>query len=442
MIYFLLLYLLILAAIAFYSFRKISTFSDFFIARKSGSYYSVTGSLVATILGGSAVIGSIDAGASMGWATAWYMLCAALGLLAVLPLLNKISTLGRFTLPELLEDIYGAKAKNFASLIIPVAWLGIIAAQIIAAAKILQSFLPVDYTLGVIITGFVFIGYTIAGGQISILKTDFVQSMLIVAGLILVGAFAFTHKEAYSVPTFDFPFNEQFKPFDLFILVITYSTTFTAGPDIYSRIFCAESKETARRSIITAAIILVPIAFVIGYLSVFGTGVAGIESGTGIRLTDIGVRVLPAWLLPLVVLSLLSAVLSSADTSMLSASIIITDFFEKNNFSLASIFKTRVVIVVIGALSILIALKFTSIIGVLLLALSVYAGAFVVPVILGLVGLKVRPLFVSIAIVSGGVLALAGKIMVARGLYLHGNGFIISAFLVNFLIMIIGRKRP
>ncbi|HKK82257.1 MAG TPA: hypothetical protein VJ909_08410 [Prolixibacteraceae bacterium] len=439
-VYYLIIYLVVLALIAYFSFKKIRNYSDFFIARKKGSYIAITGSLIATILGGSAVIGSVDAGTGMGWTTSWFMLCASIGLLGLLPLVKKINNIGRFTLPELLEDLYGTRPKNIASVIIPVAWLGIVAAQIIAAAKILTSFIEISYTTSVLIAGFVFITYTIAGGQVSILKTDAFQSVLILLGLILISSMAYFYEPEFNVRSFNFPFNPDFTPFSLFLLIITYATTFTAGPDIYSRIFSSKDDKTAKNAIITTAVILIPVAFIIGYLSVVGETLNYTTISGGAKLINIGLIVLPEWLLPLVILALLSAVLSSADTSMLSASIIITDFFEKNNFTITSILKTRIVIVLLGITSIVIALNFSSIIGMLLMALSVYSGAFTLPIILGLAGVRTDDKYVSMAIFSGGVIALAGKIIAESAHEFTGNLIILLAFVVNAGFMFLGNR--
>ena len=436
----LIIYLLALIYIAIRSFSKINHFSDFFIAQKKGSYIAVTGSLIATILGGSAVIGAIDAGKSMGWATCWFMLCASLGLLALIPLSKKINKIGRFTLPELLEDMYGKQTKNIASVTIPVAWIGIVAAQIIAASKILQSFTGISYVTGVIIAGIVFIGYTVAGGQISILKTDSLQAILIILGLLLIAIYAYQYTPTEKQhATLAFPFNANFKPIDLLILIITYSTTFTAGPDIYSRLFCAKNEQTAQRSILTTAFILIPVALLIGYLSVIGIQLG--DTIKGARIIGISQSVLPQWLVPFVVISLLSAVLSSADTTILSSSIILTELMEKNEFGPASIRKTRLMIFIIGSISILIALNFTSIIGMLLIALTVYSGAFTLPIILGLIEVKIKPAYVSSAVICGGIIALTGKI---SGLYidaLWGNLIIVSSFVANGIILLLGRQK-
>ena len=91
----------------------------------------------------------------------------------------------------------------------------------------------------------------------------------------------------------------------------------------------------------------------------------------------------------------------------------------------------------LGILSILITLKFNSILKVLLMSLGTYAGAFVIPVIWGLLGQKSRRPFVVAAIVVGGSMTLLGK-------FLSGNAshaVILLAFAVNLALLAIGRTK-
>ena len=106
--------------------------------------------------------------------------------------------------------------------------------------------------------------------------------------------------------------------------------------------------------------------------------------------------------------------------------------------------KARIVILLNGIVALLLALVFTDIIGTLLLALAVYAGAFTVPVLWGLLGLKAKPKFVASAIVAGGALALAGKLCppLPGSLGAHTGDFLmVAAFIVNAIILAFGREK-
>lgn len=434
----LVIYLVLLILIAARSARSVKDIPDFFVARKKASAKAVAGSLVATILGGSAVIGAVDSGAKLGGAASWFMLVGALGLLALIPFAGKACALAKYTLPDLVEKLYGKGPRLVASLVIPIAWTGIVAAQIIAAAKLLMTFTPMSYTTAAIVSAIVFTGYTLAGGQQSILKTDFLQACLIILGLVLLAGFAFADCGTVnlggtpSAPAF--PFNTNFTPFDLFLLILTYGTTYTAGPDIFSRIFCAKDTGTAKKAIVGAACMLIPVAFIIGFLAVYG---AGLENVPGAHITAIAGKVFPQPLIPLFALALLSVVLSSADTTLLSSSIIICELFRGNSLA-----KARIVILANGIVALLLALVFNDIIGTLLLALAVYAGAFTVPILWGLLGLRARPQFVAAAIILSGSLALAGKLCptLPGSLGAHtGDVLMLAAFAVNAATLALGR---
>ncbi len=434
------LYLLLLGFIAYRSYCKINNHNDFFIAGKAGSVLTVSGSLLATILGGSAVIGAIDAAPRLHWAISWFMICAAIGLLVIVPFASTINQLGRFTLPGLLESMHGKRSKKISSLIIPVAWTGIIAVQIIASAKILESFANISYGWGVVLSGVVFISYTLAGGQYSILKTDLAQSILVIIGLLTIAFFTFRYANTNQVeiPMGGSFFNPNFSVIDLLVLVLTYSTTFSTGPDIYTRLFCARDTRTIKKSLIISGLVLIPVALAIGYLGVSGSLLRE-GSGQGTILVNLSKMVLPSWGVALLVLALLSATLSSADTTLLSASVIVSDLVLKGNFNIKPVAKTRLIIVLIGTVSILVAWHFTSIIDLLLLALAVYAGAFTLPVFAGLLHIRFHPKFLSAAIVSGGIIALAGKFMslVIKGNW--GNYLLLVSFLVSGVILWWGR---
>ncbi len=456
--------------IAVRSALRVKDIPDFFVARKGASAKAVAGSLVATILGGSAVIGAVDSGARLGGAASWFMLTGALGLLALIPFASRAYSHGKYALPDLVETLYGKGPRTVASIVIPVAWTGIVAAQIIAAAKLLMTFTPMSYTAAAITAAVVFTGYTLAGGQLSILRTDFFQACLIIAGLLVLAGFAYfgdaatvagaanagaanaATGAATSAPPF--PFHANFTPFDLFLLILTYGTTYTAGPDIFSRMFCAKDVATAKKAIAGAACTLIPVAFVIGFLAVYGVGLGEVQ---GARITAIANAVLPPALIPLFALALLSVVLSSADTTLLSSSVIICRLIgiggDKSamdpiacgsRMTLGQLAKARIVILLNGIVALLLALVFTDIIGTLLLALAVYAGAFTVPVLWGLLGLKAKPKFVGAAIVVGGALALAGKFCPAfpGALGAHTGDFLmVAAFIVNAIILAFGREK-
>ena len=419
--------------------RKIKSGKDYFVAGKRGTIWQITGSLLATILGSSAILGTADLALTQGWAAVWLLLCASFGLLLLVPFSMIVRRQGRYTLPQMIGDFYGMEAKMISSLIISIAWIGIIAAQIIGAAKIMSGFTGLDYSLGVWGSGAVFIFYTVIGGQISVLKTDLYQSFIIIGGIALTALYIF-FKEPVSpmlMTDLKFPFNQGFHPFDLIVLVLTYSSTFVVGPDIYSRIFCSENEKTARKSVLISALVLIPFSLCITYLGVFAAyKFPDIHLRNGSALIPVMINTLPEWGIGLLVAALLSAVMSTGSTTLLTSSTIISDLFSTGLEKRASMRNTKIIMLIIGILSILLSLSVHSIIQSLLIALTIFSGAFIIPTITGLLGFTASMKISRAAMLTGGIVALTGKIVALNGENLIGNLLIITGFILNALILL------
>ncbi len=434
-------YFLLMLFIGIYSWFKIKTPSDYYVAGKKAGLIPVSSSLLATILGGAAILGTIELGRDIGWAALWFLFCASFGLFLLAPLAKYVRRYGKYTLPDLLGHFFGRQAQFISSLVIPVAWLGIVGAQIIAAGKILAGLEFVSYQTGVVLAGVVFIFYTLFGGQVSILKTDMFQLGFIVAGLASLTFFALRTPTGVQLPPLQAHslFNASFSGFDLLILVLTYSVTFVVGPDIYSRLFCTKDEKTATRSVLVAALFLIPISFALTFLGIYSR-----ETGSA-EIISFAQHLLPAWFYGLFIAALLSAVMSSADTTLLTSSLILTGLFYPDMEKQKAFRLTRILIIVLGTLSIGIALFVHSILQSLLLALTFFSGAFVIPILAGLLQLKTVREQLTPAVLTGGFLALTGKLIALFGKPVAGNLVIILAFVLNAVLILISlksRKKP
>jgi SSS family solute:Na+ symporter len=440
---FVFLYLILMILIGVLSAKKIRSDSDYYVAGRRGNIWQITGSLLATILGSSAILGTADLTLTQGWAASWLLLSASIGLFLLIPVSKRIRNKGKYTLPQMIGDFYGAEAKMISSLIISFAWIGIIAAQIIGAAKIMTGFTGLDYSLGVWGAGAIFIFYTIIGGQISVLKTDLYQSVIIILGILVTAIYIlFTEPVSPSkLTTLNFPFNGGFHPFDLVVLLLTYSSTFVVGPDIFSRIFCARNENIARKSVLISALILIPFSLCITFLGVFSAyKFPELHQQKGSVLIQVMQNTLPDWGVGLLIAALLSAVMSSASTALMTSATIISDPISKGFDQKNSRRNTKIIMLVVGLLSIFLSLGVQSIIQSLLIALTIFSGSFIVPTIAGLLGFRTSKIRSSAAMIVGGAIALTGKIIALSGDNTIGNMLIIFSFSINATILFIGKS--
>lgn len=407
------------------SMKKIKTTSSYFVADRNGSTVTITGSLLATIIGGSSTIGIAGLGYSKGLVGAWWMLVGAIGLLILsFWLAKKVRNYAVFTLPEILERQYGGNTtKIIASLVIATAWLGIIAGQIIAAGKILSVLWPGQLDLLMITATSVFILYTVLGGQYSILKTDLIQSIIIIAGLFIclilsISAAGGLTTMAAKLPEsfFSFPVSDAFGWTDLLTFLLFVGAAYLVGPDIYSRIFCAKGPGIARKSTMLAAAAMIPIAFAIALIGMTARVMLP-EIPPESALPALVMNAIPVGLNGLVIAALLAAVMSSADTCLLTTSTIIAadiinPVFKSTINEKILLMITRIGVIIIGIISLLIALKLKGIIASLLLGYTVYTSGLVIPVLLGFYAksLKLNAAGVIAAIAGGGGMGLFLKL--------------------------------
>jgi SSS family solute:Na+ symporter len=411
------------------SFKIVKGINSFFVADRRAPFLFVAGSLFATTIGGSSTIGMAGLGYKQGLVGAWWLLVGAIGLFFLgLFLAEKVRGYSLYTLPEILEVQYGPEAKFFASGLIVIAWTGIIAGQIVAAGKILETILRAPPSLLMIITAFVFILYTLLGGQHSVVRTDSIQSLIIIiAILVSIGDY------------FSFPVSQHFTWKSLATYLFLVGSTYLVGPDIYSRLFCARNEKIAKGATITVALTLIPFAFIITLIGMSARILFPEISPEASFPTMIN-YLFPIGLNGLVIAALLSAMMSSADTCLLTTSTILSvdivrplirpDIEERKLLLLSRFF-----IVVIGIFSLIIALMLKGVISSLLLGYTVYTSGLVLPILLGFFRhkLNLNRGGAILAMVAGGGLALIGKFMglVDSGLY----GFFLSG-----LILIAGSR--
>jgi SSS family solute:Na+ symporter len=409
------------------SFRRIRGVESFFVADRRGTPLLITGSLVATIVGGSGTIGMAGKGFSWGLVGAWWVLVGVVGLLLLFFFLaKKIRGYGLFTLPELLEKQYGGSAKFVASMVIVWSWLGIIGGQIVASGRILNAIVPGNLSFMMGLSAAVFIAYTILGGQISIIRTDAVQSAIMIAGILLCAYFSLQRIGGVTIMKnnlprdfFLFPVNSHFSWKNLIEWLILIGSTYLVGPDIYSRLFSSKDGETARKSVLLTALILIPFTFSIVLIGMSARVLA--PSLSGDEAFPYMIReVLPWGINAFVMAALLCALMSSADTVLLTSSIIfsvdiVNDLVERLRGrgldERRILLLSRLAVVFFGLVALGFALKSRGVISLLLFGYSIYTAGLVVPVILGFYSHKLGLNLTGamIAILGGGGWVIFGK---------------------------------
>ena len=441
------LYFLGMLAIGVVSKRKSKEADDFFVAGRKSSSLFITGSLLATIIGGSATVGMAGLGFKQGLTGAWWLLVGSIGLVFLgLFFAKKVRGFALYTLPELVEKQYDRRMALASSVLIVVAWIGIIAAQTIAAGKILSIIGIGSPALWMVIFTIIFVAYTVLGGQYAIIRTDTIQAVIIFAGIFGGLALLLSRlgglgglQSSLSPEQFAFPLSSQFGGTELVTLLLLVGLTYVVGPDMYSRLFCAKDDRTARASTFWTALFIIPVAFAI---TLIGMGASALfpEIAPEQALPMVIKEVFSPLLGGIVLAALLCAVMSSADTTLLSASTIlmvdIVGWFRPSVNQSKVIPHSRWVIVLLGICSLIVALTLKGVISALLFAYTIYTCGVILPVIAGFFKnrLKVTPLGALAALIGGGSAGLISKLLKIQ--YLDLGALLLSGlllFIVSFV---------
>jgi SSS family solute:Na+ symporter len=438
-------YFAVVVAIGIFSRKTARDANGFFVAGRRSSTPWIAGSLVATIIGGSATVGMAGLGFSRGLTGAWWLLVGSIGLVVLgLFFAERVRKFGLYTLPQLIGKQYGGNIALAASILIVVAWLGVLAGQIVAAGQIMSVLKIGTPILWMVIFNAVLITYTLLGGQYAVIQTDMLQTGMIFVGIFVGLAQLLPRLGGFgglvnSLPPdkLSFPLSPTFGGYELVSYLLLIGLTYVVGPDMYSRLFSARDARTARNSVFWAALLIVPLAFAITLMGM-GASILFPNISPEQAFPALIQGVFPPVAGAIVLAAVVSAIMSPA--LLLTASTILSnDIITKLRPSLNEkqvVLISRWGVVVLGIFSLLLALTLKGVINALLFAYTIYTCGLILPVIAGFYRdrLKVTPTGALAAIIGGGAAGLISKLGHIK--YLDLGGLLISAvllFLVSFI---------
>ena len=403
------LYLLVFIGISILDAKRVTDFGEYAVAGKKQGSLAVTMTLLATVLGASTTIGITDTVNQIGFPGIWWLIFGAVGLvLQSLIISERVRGIDADTLPDLAGRIVGKPAEVLLALIIVISWVGVIAGQFVALGSIIAFATGINSRLLVAIVSIIVIIYTMFGGQLSVVKTDKIQFVIILAGLIVSMIFLCFVKGSAEMTSQIELLNDSYKPINLFNQFFVIGGVYFLGPDIMSRNFLAKDGKTAKRSALFAGMALVIISLVITFLGLWvRTNVSADELGGRKALMYVA-SIVPKWIGVVLVLGLISAIISSTDTCIINASTI----FVKDVLRKDSVKGVRITVLVMGIISVVLALAGSGdIMSLLTGAYSIYTPGIIFPLFIAIMVNDKERIRLSVwmaAVILGGAFGIVG----------------------------------
>ena len=160
--------LLAITALGFYSGRGVKSAGEFMRGKKAGSWMTA-GAIMGTLVGGTSTVGTAQLAFNFGLSAWWFTLGGGLGcLLLALAFVKPLRKTGSMSLSQIVMKSYGQKAGVIASLFTSIGMFINIVSQMLAAAGLLTAFLPISAFWASLIALFLMLVYVLFGGAKSV----------------------------------------------------------------------------------------------------------------------------------------------------------------------------------------------------------------------------------------------------------------------------------
>ncbi|MBP3195033.1 MAG: hypothetical protein J6M05_05150 [Cardiobacteriaceae bacterium] len=412
------IYSLVLIYIAYLDFRKKQDLNHFLVANRTSGAFQTGFSITASCIGGTATIGLVADVAKNGFPAIWYLLSGAIGLMILALFFAKIvRRTEALTLPQIMEKYISKKAATLAAIIISLAWTAILAAQFSAAASILEVF-GISNISALISAVFLIAIYTALGGQMSVIKSDVYQYLILLLSFILSLIFLFSKTDFNYLTSIDWHLtNSNFGINSIFYYLIFVGISYIIDPMLFSRILSARDEKTAVKGAVLGAAFIALSAFLIVLIAFLTINISSSEINPNSLLTHTLFYELPPILGIILLLGLLSAIISSADTVLItSTSVFAHDIIKTNNL----IFY-RISTIFFAAIALFLATKGKAILDYFFAANDLFVGGVAIPLFFALICQgKINKTCVLLAMIAGsglGALSALGAILDAGGIF-------------------------
>ncbi|SDI16960.1 sodium:solute symporter family protein [Alteribacillus bidgolensis] len=392
-------YLLAMVVIGFLYSKKASQDGESFLVanRNMGSFLG-GGSLASTYASTSSFLGTLGAmyafGVAFGlWQNAGVLIGFTLATIFIAP---KFRAYGSLSFSQFFELRYNKKVRFVSAIVTIVAMFVYIMAQLQGGAYAIQYVLGINYWVGVLLIGAVFILYVVLGGSHSSIIASFTQFVMMMIAMLTVTAVTIIVEpwgNTTSLALENDPVmlnlwgNEgPFYSISIFFMMILGAMS---APQVYLMYMFSKSNKVAQKNSALATTYLSIFYFILLLVGVFIIG-----NFPNLENPDMGyfhtLDMLPTVVAGVFVAAVLAAAMSSTDAMLLNATSAITnDLYSiisgKTLSNNVVVFVNRIVASIIGIIAILVTLNPPNLILlVMALAQSLMIGAFLIPLVLGL----------------------------------------------------------
>lgn len=309
----LILYALVCIGIGLWSSRSKKA-DDYLIAGRQMSYFGFISSVIASYIGGAAVVAYSAYVYEFGISAISVFIGTAAGFLIFIPYaikLRRISGEKQFiTLSDWFYYKFDKRTGLTSAVILFIVYFGMLLNQFIAGSSILAHISGMSYETALLISSSIITIYLLAGGFSSVIKTDIFQYMVLFVLFVLLGVVLIRGDQSFTSELADF---SRMDPLMTVVFIAFGILIIFQSAEYWQRVYAAKSNRVVIRGLRSSAILVIITGLAVSVVGLSAhLHVPGIESRDAFAE---GLRILisPRFIGVSLVL-LFAAIMSSADT--------------------------------------------------------------------------------------------------------------------------------
>ena len=381
-------YFVILIGIGVFVGKKTKNSEDFAVAGRRIGMFVALCTIIASEWGGGNVMGTASDAYSYGISAYIFPVSMGIGILLLgLLLAKKYWNIEEISMCRYIRKRYSRRCELVATVLMLLSIMLVTASQFKSGGLLAEAMFGWSHVQAVIIFAVVVCIYTSIGGLMAVAYNDTFNLIFgglgllicLIAGLNRVGGFNELIAQSVSIA----PERMDPRPFGSWIWAVDYlaSSTFVmlAVPELIQRIWACKTEKVAKRACVAGGIVYIVLGIVSLLLGLIAFVLVPELSDAGLAMPSLIIKLFPGIFSTFLILSILAALVSTADTMLLICSTMIvedlvlplqkTPMDEKKKLVLL-----RVLVFAVGAMTAFFATGFTRVLGLVLFSYYVYIG--------------------------------------------------------------------
>ena len=404
--------------------RKVKTADDMVTGGHRIPFIILVGSLLATWCGGGGITGSAGVVYSGGpWVGAITFAAPPIGIILLYFIAGKVRKSNKVTVPEIMGARYGQSASIISAVCVMLAYVGVLATQLKAAADILvllcsSSGVEISRGLALVICTTIIVVITVGGGLVSVAYSDAISALIMIGGFFIAIPILISVANAQGavLPPEKTTLTGGMSGWELLGYFLPSLALMLGDQNMLQRFASAKNSTEAKKS---------NIGMFIGEILVIVSIIAVVTQAARLYPTldtpsnvifQVSVDYLPMAFGALIMCACMAFIVTTADSYLLSSATNLTNdiyvkYIRKDATDKQKMLVLRGTIVVFSVIAVALTLYFPTVLSLQMTAYTMYGAAITPAILFALFSKKVTPAAGIAGILVGGLATIVWTLM-------------------------------